>query len=137
MPASGNEQQAQGGRRRRGPPQDTGPTFQESLAEAQNRRLDFPATERAAYVRAMVKRTLDYKTEGRSLDQIKELLPEFVRDYPHLFEMITQAEGFDSGSLQTMLAMLDRMGQGNLNQHQATVIVGERLAKKYIKKEGQ
>jgi hypothetical protein len=132
MPASGNQPP-----RRRGPPQDTGPTFQESLVDAQNRRLDFPATERATYVRAMVKRTLDYKAEGRSLDDIKVLLPEFVRDYPHLFEMVTQSEGYDSASLQTMLAMLDRMGQGSLNQHQATVIVGERLAKKYIKKEDQ
>ena len=136
MPASGNDAPPPP-RKRRGPPQDTGPTFQESLAEAQTRSLDFPAAERAAYVRTMVKRTSDYKAEGRTVDQIKELLPEFVRDYPHLFDMVTQQEGFDASSLQVMLAMLDRMGQGNLNQHQATVIVGERLAKKYIKKEGQ
>jgi succinate dehydrogenase flavin-adding protein (antitoxin of CptAB toxin-antitoxin module) len=102
------------------------------MATAQTRGLDFPATERAAYVRAMVKRAIDYKAEGRGVAEIRELLPEFVRDYPNLFEMVTQEEGYDRANLQTMLTMLERMGQGNLNQHQATVIVGQRLAQKYF-----
>lgn len=134
MPESGND--VSGNRPVRSPfsrpPQDTGPTFQESLATAQTRGLDFPAAERASYVRAMVKRAIDYKTEGRGIAEIRGLLPEFVRDYPNLFEMVTQEEGYDRNNLQTMLAMLERMGQGNLNQHQATVIVGQRLAQKYF-----
>lgn len=120
------------GNRRRGPPQDTGPTFQESMAAAQTRGLDFPAAERASYVRAMVKCAIEYKEEGRSIAEIRERLPEFVRDYPNLFEMVTQEGGYDRNNLQTMLTMLERMGAGNLNQHQATVIVGQRLAQKYF-----
>ena len=115
-------------------PTDTGPSIEESIQEAQVRQLDFPATERAIYVRAMVKRTIELKAAGRTAYQIKEQLPEFVRDYPYLFEMITEHDNFDQSSLQTMLSMLERMGQGSMNHHQATVIVGQRLAEKFIKK---
>ena len=126
MPVSGN----------RGPPRDTGPSIEDSLREAESRSLDFPAAERAIYIRAMVKRTQELRAAGRSLDDIKALLPEFVRDYPHLFETVTGSE-FDQNTLQTMLLMLDRMGEGQLNHHQATVIVGKRLAQKYIRPEEQ
>lgn len=111
-----------------------GPSIEESLREAEKRSLDFPATERASYIRSMVKRTQELKSSGRSTDDIKTLLPEFVRDYPHLFEMLTGSE-FDPSTLQTMLGLLDRMGGNQLNHHQATVIVGQRLAQKYIKPE--
>jgi len=120
MPASGN----------RGPP-DGGPTIHESLRDAENRSLDFPATERAAYIRAMVSRAEELKAAGRSVDDIKQQLPEFYRDYPHLFDTIQQPD-YDRSSLQTMLALMDRMGAGTMNHHQATVVVGQRLAKKYI-----
>ena len=73
MPVSGN----------RGPPRDTGPSIEDSLREAESRSLDFPAAERSIYIRAMVKRTQELRAAGRSLDDIKTLLPEFVRDYPH------------------------------------------------------
>ena len=126
MPVSGN----------RGPPRDTGPSIEDSLREAESRSLDFPAAERAIYIRAMVKRTQELRAAGRSIDDIKALLPEFVRDYPHLFETVTGSE-FDQNTLQTMLLMLDRMGEGQLNHHQATVIVGKRLAQKYIRPEEQ
>ena len=115
------------------PPEEDGPTIQEALRDAEGRSLDFPAKERAAYVRAMVKRTQEYKSSGRSSDEIRQLLPEFVRDYPYLFDSVIQGgEEFDETNLTTMLAMLDRMGSGQLSQHQATVIVGQRLAKKYF-----
>jgi len=126
MPVSGN----------RGPPRDTGPSIEDSLRDAASRSLDFPAAERAIYIRAMVKRTQELRASGRSLDDIKGLLPEFVRDYPNLFETITGSE-FDQSTLQTMLVMLDRMGEGQINHHQATVIVGKRLAQKYIRPDEQ
>ena len=118
----------------RGPPKDTGPSIEEAISEAQTRQLDFPATERAIYVKAMVKRVQELKTAGRTVLEIKELLPEFNRDFPYLFEMVTENEDFDQASLNTMMTMLERMGSGSVNHHQATVIVGQRLAAKYIKK---
>jgi len=129
MPVSGNDLP-----KRKGPPPDTGPSIEEAIGEAQTRQLDFPATERAIYVKAMVKRVQELKTAGRSIPEIKELLPEFNRDFPYLFEMVTENPEFDQASLQTMMTMLESMGKGSLNHHQATVIVGQRLAEKYIKK---
>ena len=123
MPVSGN----------RGPPTG-GPSIEDSLREAETRSLDFPATERAVYIRAMVTRTEELKTAGRSVDDIKAQLPEFSRDYPHLFETILSAD-YDRNNLQTMLALMERMGQGSMNHHQATVVVGKRLAQKYIRPE--
>ena len=117
-------------------PPSEGPSIEESLRDAETRSLDFPATERALYIRAMVGRAQELKAAGRSLDDIRGQLPEFSRDYPHLFDTVTGPE-FDPINLQTMLAMLDRMGQGSLNHHQATVIVGQRLAKKYIRPDVQ
>jgi hypothetical protein len=127
MPISGNDLPR---RRGGGPPQ--GPSFQESLRESEQREVDFPAKERASYIRAMVQRVAEFKREGLNVAEIKERLPEFARDYQHLFEMVTQGEGYDASNLQTMLHMLDKMGQGNLNPHQASVIVGQRLASKYF-----
>ncbi len=118
--------------RRSGPPRDTGPSIEEAIVSAQQRPLDFPAKERAAYVSAMVSRVQELKTAGRTPKEIEEHLPEFKRDHPYLFEMVVENDDYDRGSLQTMLSMLTRMDEGSLNHHQATVIVGQRLASKYI-----
>ena len=92
MPISGNEPPP----RRRGPPKDTGPSIEEAIQQAETRSLDFPATERATYVRAMVKRVHELKAAGRSIHQITEQLPEFKRDHPYLFEMITEHDDYDA-----------------------------------------
>jgi len=34
--------------------------------------------------------------------------------------------------IQSMLAMLDKMGEGKLSQHQASVIVGKKLVDRYV-----
>jgi len=115
-----------------GPGEAQGPSIEEAIAEARERPLDFPAKERAAYVRAMVKRVKELQASGRTAYEIQQQLPEFKRDHPYLFEMLTENDSYDAASLNTMLAMLDRMGDGALNHHQATVIVGQRLASKYI-----
>ena len=91
----------------------------------------FNAKKRTTYVRSMVETTLNYLRERRTIDEIKELLPEFVRDYKHLFEVITDPAGYDANNLQVMLAMLDHMDSGNLTQHDASVIVGKRLYSKF------
>jgi len=123
MPLSGNK---------KGPPAPTGPSIHEAIAEARIRELDFPAKERAAYVRSMVARVKELKGAGRSIPEIEAQLPEFKRDHPYLFEMVSEHDDFDEASLQTMLAMLERMGNGDLSHHDATVIVGKRLASRYF-----
>ena len=119
------------------PPTYSGPSIEEAMRNAESRNLDFPASERAAYINAMIKRIAEYKSAGRTTREIRELLPEFVRDYPYLFDMVTQEGGYDAASLRTMITMLEKMGQGQINHHQATVIVGQRLAQKYIDKKPQ
>jgi hypothetical protein len=105
----------------------------EAMEEAANRPLDFLPKERAQYVRDSIALIEVYQTQGYSTEEIKEKVPTFVRDYKNLFEMVTQPGGYNKQSLKTMLAMLDRMGTGELTQHQASVIVGQRLADTYIK----
>ena len=105
----------------------------ERMAEAASRPLDFQPKERAQYVRDSIELIEKYQTEGLTTEQIKDKVPTFVRDYKNLFEMVTQPGGYNKQSLKTMLAMLDRMGTGELTQHQASVIVGQRLADTYIK----
>ena len=105
----------------------------EAMQEAASRPLDFEPKARATYVRDMVKKVEDYNAQGKTAEEIKTLMPDFVRGYKNLVEMLTQPAGYNKQSLKTMLAMLDRMAAGELTQHQASVIIGKRLADTYIK----
>ena len=111
------------------PPPDTGPSFSESVTEAEARPLDFHATERATYIRDLVAQIQAKQATGAGPQELKAQFAEFNRAYPRLFETLMEP-GYDKQTLQTMLAMLDRMGQGSLTQHQASVIVGQRLLEK-------
>ncbi len=120
-----NAPPAQGGMERR--------NTRQAMEEAANRPLDFEPKSRAQYVRDCIELIETYQKERLTTEEIKEKVPTFARDYKNLFEMITMPGGYNKQSLKTMLAMLDRMGTGELTQHQASVIVGERLADTYIK----
>jgi hypothetical protein len=120
MPLSGN----QGPRLNR-------ESIEEASRRALNAPMEFDPKTRSKYVKSMVARTIEYLKEGKSVEAIKERLPEFVRDYEHLFEMITRRTGFDTTQLNVMLSMLDHMANGNLTQHDASVIVGKRLYEKF------
>uniref|UniRef100_A0A6C0JVA0 Uncharacterized protein n=1 Tax=viral metagenome TaxID=1070528 RepID=A0A6C0JVA0_9ZZZZ len=106
-------------------------SYESAARVASQTRHEFNAKERGVYIRSMVTTTQDLLRQRRSVDEIKELLPEFARDYKHLFEMITDPAGYDASNLQVMLAMLDHMDSGNLTQHDASVIVGKRLYSKF------
>jgi DNA-binding ferritin-like protein (Dps family) len=106
-------------------------SYEEAATRAAAQPIGFQPTERAAYVRTMVNRVLEYRRERRSVEEIKERVPEFAEEYKHLFEMITAPEGFDQKNLDLMLSMLGFMGQGRLSQHEASVLVGKRLFEKY------
>jgi len=114
------------------PPKEKGPDIHEAIKDAETRPLDFPAKERAAYVRGMVRKVQELKTAGRSADDIETELPEFKREHPHLFEMMTSPEGYDASMLEMMLSMLDRMGDGQVNHHRASVAIGQRLSQVYL-----
>lgn len=106
--------------------------LRDSIAEAEQAPLNFMPKERAAYVRSMIALIETLQSEGKTVEQIKERVPEFARDYENLFKAATSGEAFNKQNLKTMLALLDRMGEGQLSQHQASVIVGKKLADQYI-----
>jgi hypothetical protein len=91
------------------------------------------AKARAAYVKSNVEKVKTLKEQGKSKEEIQEEVARFAADYPALFKMLMNTENYNEGSLRTMLAMLERMGSGQLTQDQASVIVGQRLHDVYIK----
>jgi hypothetical protein len=101
------------------------------MARASSETHAFNAKERADYINTMISCIKRYKNEGKTLEEIKELLPEFVEQYKSLFETLTNPAGYDESNLTTMLNMLKHMDKGDLSQHGASVIVGKRLYEKY------
>jgi len=105
--------------------------IREAVSEAQNAPVKFDPKSRAKYIRDTVKQIEEYQRDRLTVEEIKVRVPTFARDYKNLFEELTAPGGYSKQSLTTMLAMLDRMGSGDLTQHQASVIVGQRLAQTY------
>jgi len=110
-------------------------SIQNAVNRASTEQHKFNAKERAQYVKKMIECVIKYRNQNRSIEEIKELLPEFVEQYKNLFEMVTAPEGYDENNLNTMLAMLEHMDKGNLSQHEASVVVGKRLYEKYGRKD--
>jgi len=90
------------------------------------------AKARATLVRDMIEKIKSLRTQGSSLDEIRDATGTFSAQYPGLFKMIME-DSYNDASLRTMLALLDRMGTGHMSQHQASVVVGQRLHDIYIK----
>ena len=100
--------------------------------EQENRPTLFNAAERAVYVREQLKELLRLKNLGKTTDEIKDLMAGFHEQYPTLFLKACEPY-FDNHQLNVMLLLLDRMGDGRLTQHKASVIVGQHLVDKYVK----
>ena len=103
----------------------------ESAKIAENEPTRFLAGERATYLRDMVRQVEQYQNERKTVEQIKTLMPQFLKAYPRLFDMVT-APNYDKSQLRTQLTMLDKMGTGELSQHQASVIVGQKVVNTYV-----
>jgi Ca2+-binding EF-hand superfamily protein len=102
----------------------------EAIAEAESRPLDFDPHVRARFVRQMLHDVQRLMAQGLSEQEIRQRVPEFAEKYPELFKKILLKQ--DLTPLQSMFAMLDKMGDGKLTQHQASVIVGKKLVDRYI-----
>lgn len=105
-------------------------SIEEATAEAEARPLDYDPATRARYIRSMMVDIPSWKKNGDSEEVIRNRIPEFIERYPELFKKIM--DGSDLTPIQSMLAMLDQMSDGKLNQHQASVIVGKKLVDRYI-----
>ena len=107
-------------------------SLSEMTAEAEARPLGFNAAARSLNVKQTVDHILRWKAEGKTAQEIEALIPTFVQEYPTLFHKVIEP-GADMNMLKSMLTLLDRMGQNSLSQHQASIIVGQRLAEKFIR----
>jgi hypothetical protein len=105
-------------------------SYEDAAAEASSRSLDFNPNVRARFIREMLSDIPKWMAQGLTEEQIREKVPEFTDRYPELFTKIIQKQ--DLSPIQSMLAMLDRMGEGNISQHQASIIIGKKLVDKFI-----
>lgn len=112
------------------PPPIERQSIEEATNEASSRSLDFDPNVRARFIREMITDIPRMMNQGLSEEQIREKVPEFAERYPELFTKIIQKQ--DLSPIQSMLAMLDRMGEGNITQHQASVIIGKKLVDKFV-----
>jgi hypothetical protein len=101
--------------------------------KAANEPTRFNATERSAFVRDHVKKIVTMVNSKHSLDDIKGIFPEFCEAYPNILEMITRPTGYDQRSLDLMIKMLEKMGQGAASQHEASIQIGQHLLNSYVK----
>ena len=102
-----------------------------SMAQAEHEATQFPAAERGVMVRDMIRKVEALQAQGKSVPDIRVEVKDFAVNYPRLFEMVTRP-GYDKAQVRTMLAMLDRMGSGELSQHQASMIIGQKVYDAYV-----
>ena len=111
-------------------PQAHRQSIEEATREAENRPLEFDPNVRARYVRQMLQDIALWMSQGDTEESIRARVPDFIEKYPELFKKIINRN--DLSPIQSMLAMLDKMGEGSISQHQASVIIGKKLVNKFV-----
>ena len=108
-------------------------TIESASAAAAIKPHEFNAKERVVYIKKMVNLVFEYKQQRMAKGDILDRVPEFAEAFPHLFNSIVDDASFDATNLNMMINLLEKMDTGSLSQHQASMIVGDRLLKKYYK----
>jgi len=101
-----------------------------STSEAENRPLEYDPKERARYIRTMIENISKWMADNESVETVTERAADFIKYYPELFKKLVSSG--DLTPINSMLVMLDKMGQGDLTQHQASIIVGKKLVDKFV-----
>ena len=91
------------------------------------------AATRSKFVRDNIEIVKELKGQGKTVGEITAAVPVFAENYPALFKMLFKIDIGSEAALRTMLAMLDRMGLGQMTQDQASGVVGQRLYDAYVK----
>ena len=105
-------------------------SYDQAASEAENRTLEYDPSVRAQYIRQMLHDIPEMLERGMTEDEIKTATGDFSKLYPNFFKKLMDKE--DLQPIHTMVNMLDRMGSGQINQHQASIVVGTQLYQKYI-----
>jgi hypothetical protein len=92
------------------------------------------AAARTRFVKAKIEIVKGLKADGMTQAEAQQHpdVKDFALKYPALFKMLFKIDENDA-SLRTMLAMLERMGTGDMTQDQASTVVGQRLYDTFIK----
>jgi len=127
-------------------------SIEDATKEAEARPLDFNPRERAVLIRRMIEEIpravargmtevdLGLQNGFKMANPFQPELPvnpeykeirEFADAYPELFKKIVGQQ--DLTPIRTMLAMLDKMAEGQISSHQASIIVGQKLVDRYVK----
>lgn len=126
-------------------------SIEEATREAESRPLDFNPRERAALIRRMIdvipravangmteidlglqngfKQASPFEPELEVNPEYKEIRA-FADAYPELFKKIVGQQ--DLTPIRTMLVMLDKMAEGQISAHQASIVVGQKLVDRYV-----
>ncbi len=89
------------------------------------------ASARAKYIKDTVAKIYQMRQHNKTGFEIREQHTRFADDYPSLFKKVMTVPE-NNPELRMMLVMLEKMGKSELTQDQASVIVGQKLADKYI-----
>jgi len=73
-----------------------------------------------------------YKSKEKTKSDLENLYKEFKEDKPQLFDMIC-SNHCDDIVLSQLLYQFEEVKSGNINQHDASVNVGQVLVDKYVK----
>jgi hypothetical protein len=108
-------------------------SIEEATREAEAKPLAFAPGARALYVRDMIREITAQVAAGKGADEIKTNPSHgtFATAYPELFKKVIEKQ--DLSHLGVMLNALDKMETGALSQHQASILVGQRLVDKFVK----
>ena len=115
----------------RRPPPVERKSAQDALAESANRPLDFDAEARTVFLKTALQQVRDMQEEGKSTREIRQAIPLFSEKYPELFKKVT-TPGEDLTPLLGMLGLLEQIGTGEVTHHNASIMVGQALAVKYM-----
>ena len=99
--------------------------------EAAKQPTMFNPRERINYIRQRVKEIRALRALNKNDIEIKEVLGTFVTDYPTLFQKAVEPN-FNEYELNLMLGVMDKMATTGMSQHQASVIIGQRLVDTYV-----
>ena len=92
------------------------------------------AKDRSIFIRENIAIVERLCKDGKSFEEMKEAAPEFAENYPHLFIMVATKDGYNKETLDTMLRMMDNIGNAKVSQHDASIKVGTHLMNKFMKK---
>ena len=103
----------------------------EAMAEAANRPIDFNPEERLTFLKGELKKVMEMQDKGVSAEEIRAAVPVLVERFPELFKKVT-ARGEDLTPLLHMFGLMEKMGSGEMTHHNASILVGQGLAAKYM-----